>query len=213
MLSRNESQSTHRRKKGQFVVMCLFVAVLLTLCVWLTPLALTATARALVRADPISKADLAIALGGDPRCWREKQAAAIYHQGLVPRLVVSGIPYGEHINSGDAARRYLVSLGVPESDVLVLKEEWNTRIEARDLSALMHQRGWKSAIVVTSPYHSRRALYTMCREAPDLEFRSAPAFGPRPGWQPEMWWTRRGDTWLTIRELFSWANTVAGGLK
>jgi uncharacterized SAM-binding protein YcdF (DUF218 family) len=166
-----------------------------------------------VRVDTISKADLAIALGGDPRCWREKQAAALYRQGIVPRIVVSGIPYGENVNSGEAAKRYLIGLGVPENDVFVLREEWNTRIEARDLSALMHQRGWKSAIVVTAPYHSRRALYTMRREATDLEFRSAPVFGPSPGWQPEMWWTRRGDTWVTIREMLSWANSLVGGLQ
>jgi uncharacterized SAM-binding protein YcdF (DUF218 family) len=167
----------------------------------------------LVRADAISKADVAIALGGDPRCWREKEAAGLYRRGLVPRVVVSGIPYGEGVNSGDAAKRYLVGLGVPERDVLVLREEWNTRLEARDLSALMHERGWKSAIIVTSPYHSRRAVYTMQRAAPDLEFRSAPAFGPPPEWRPEMWWTRRGDTWVTIRESLSWVNTIVGGLK
>jgi len=195
------------------VFLCLFVAILLTGVVWLAPLALTSVARSLVRTDSISKADLAIALGGDPRCLREREAATLYRRGLVPRLVVSGIPYGGGVNSGDAAKRYVVSLGVPETDVLVLTEEWNTRIEARDLSALMHERGWKSAIVVTSPYHSRRALYTMQRAAPDLEFRSAPVVAPPPAWQPEMWWTRRGDTWLTIRELLSWVNTTIGGLE
>jgi len=193
--------------------LCLFVALLLTFAVWVTPLALTRAARSLVRADAISKADVAIALGGDPRCWRERSAADLYRRGLVPRIVVSGVPRGQGGNSGEAAKRYLVGLGIPEQDISVMKEEWNTRIEARDLSALMHERGWKSSIVVTSPFHSRRALYTMQRAAPDLEFRSAPAFGPPPEWQAEMWWARRGDAWVTIRELLSWVNTIVGGLK
>jgi len=212
MHSREEPQKAPKRRT-RYLLWALFISIFLTIAVWLVPLALTAAARTLVRADAISRADLAIALGGDPRCYREKQAAALYHKGMVPRVVVSGIPYTESVNSGDAAKRYIVALGVPENDVLVLNKEWNTRIEARDLSAIMRKHGWNSAIVVTSPYHSRRALYTMRREAPDLQFLSAPAFGPRPGWQPEMWWTRRGDTWLTIRELLSWGNTLVGGLE
>jgi uncharacterized SAM-binding protein YcdF (DUF218 family) len=195
------------------VVLCLFVASLLTVAAWVTPLALTRAARALIRVDPVSKADLVIALGGDPRCWREGEAAALYRRGAAPRIVVSGIPHSWGVNSGDAAKRYLIGLGIPETDIYTLREEWNTRIEARDLAALMREHGWRSALVVTSPFHSRRALYTIERAAPQLQFVSAPAFGPPPEWQAEMWWARRGDTWVTIREFLSWGNTLVGGLE
>jgi uncharacterized SAM-binding protein YcdF (DUF218 family) len=212
-MSRQEDAPETRKSRTRFVGLCLLVASLLTGIVWLAPLALTGAARSLIRVDTPSKADVAIALGGDPRCWREKEAALLYQRGMVTHLVVSGIPYGQGINSGDAAKRYVVGLGIPEKDVSVMREEWNTRIEARDLSSLMRERGWKSAIVVTSPFHSRRALYTMKQAAPDLGFRSVPAFGPPPEWQAEMWWTRRGDAWVTIREFLSWINTIAGGLR
>src|SRR5580765_1962949 len=127
MLSHKKAENTPTGQTSQsgqsgkthVVLLCIFVAILLTGAVWLTPLALTRVARSLVRTDTISKADLAIALGGDPRCLREREAATLYRRGLVPRLVVSGIPYGGGVNSGDAAKRFVVGLGVPETDVLV----------------------------------------------------------------------------------------------
>jgi uncharacterized SAM-binding protein YcdF (DUF218 family) len=73
-----------------------------------------------------------------------------------------------------------------------------------DLSVFMHERGWKSSIVVTSPFHSRRSLHDAAGCATSSSARHLPLV--RPEWQAEMWWTRRGDTWVTIRELLSCNN-------
>jgi hypothetical protein len=59
----------------------------------------------------------------------ERRPRRPYRRGLASWLLA--VSHGNGVNSGDAAKRYLVSLGIPESDVLVLREEWNTRIEAR----------------------------------------------------------------------------------
>jgi uncharacterized SAM-binding protein YcdF (DUF218 family) len=107
--------------------------------------------------------------------------------------------------------RYVVSLGVPEEDVLMIRDTQNTRVEARVLDAMMRQRGWRSAIIVTSGFHSRRALYTCENQSPDLIFRSSPVPAVAPEWQPDRWWSRRGDIFYTVRELASWANTLVNG--
>jgi len=179
----------------------------------IAPAALNRAARWLIRVDPLRPADVIMALGGDPRCGREREAAELYRRGLAPRIIVSGVPYAWGLNTGESARQYLLSLGIPEKDILVFRESWNTRIEARELIRLMRENGWKSALIVTSPFHSRRALFTVERRAPDLAFLSAPVAARPPEWQPERWWARRGDMGTTVREYLSWANTLIGGLE
>ena len=180
---------------------------------FLLPVGLNSGAQMLIRQDKIAKSDVIIALGGDARCARERKAAELYKQGRASKLVVSGVNYVWGIHTGDAAKRYVVSLGVPESDVTVIRDAWNTRNEAQVLKQLMSENGWKSAIVVTSPFHSRRALYTIERAVPGKTFYSSPVEAQSPEWMPKDWWKRRGDVFLTSREFFSWANTLVNGCE
>src|SRR5262245_43375471 len=87
---------------------------------FLTPAALNAAARRLIRKDRLGPADAIIALGGDALCLRERQAAELYQRGLGRRIVVSGNPFAWGGNVGEAKRCYLVYQGVAEADVVVL---------------------------------------------------------------------------------------------
>ncbi len=176
-----------------------------------TPVLLNRLANSLIRIDQPAPADLIIAMGGDRYCLREKRAAELYLEGYARRVVVSGVQYIPGVHTGDHARRYVVSLGVPEAEVIVLRETWNTRVEAKRLTAMMRENGWRRALIVTSPYHSRRALFSLEKEGPELDFRSIPVAAVAPEWRPGQWWTRRLDAGMTIREILAWGNTLLRG--
>lgn len=72
---------------------------------FVVPYGLTLSARALIREDALRKSDVIIALGGDARCLREKQAAELFQKGLAQRLIVSGVPYGWDLHTGEAAKK------------------------------------------------------------------------------------------------------------
>jgi uncharacterized SAM-binding protein YcdF (DUF218 family) len=194
-------------------VIALSLTALAVTIYFVLPFALNAAARSLIRADTLYNSDVVIALGGDARCLRERSAADFYHKGLATHVIVSGVPYGWGIHTGEAAKRYVLSLGVPADKVTVLLDSWNTRREAIQVARLMQENGWRSAILVTSPFHSRRATYTLERYAPGFRFASAPLPAEPPEWQPDRWWSRRGDMGFTVREFLSWGNTVVGGLQ
>jgi uncharacterized SAM-binding protein YcdF (DUF218 family) len=177
------------------------------------PPLLSFSAKRLIQKDPLVKADVVVALCGDPRCYRERHALKLYRQGLARYIIVSGIPTSFGVHTGESAKKFLLSQGVPEKDIMILWNSWNTRREALDLAQLMRRKGWKSAIIVTSPFHSRRAIYTFRRYAPGFSFSSSPVEEDPRGWKPERWWTRRGDCWITVREFLAWANTLVGGLR
>jgi uncharacterized SAM-binding protein YcdF (DUF218 family) len=78
------------------------------------------------------------------------------------------------------------------------------------VAELMRNRGLRSAILVTSPYHQRRAAMLFEREfgRAGLTFRNHPA--DDPGWDATFWWTREPSRNLTLVELAKLAALVAG---
>jgi uncharacterized SAM-binding protein YcdF (DUF218 family) len=175
------------------------------------PAALNRVGGWLIRSDAVERADVVVALGGDNRCNREKKAVELYRQKLADKIIVSGVQFGWGVHTGEAAKRYVMSLGVSEADIIILRDVTNTRAEAQALKKLMNDRGWTKAIIVTSSFHSRRALYTVEKSAPELIYYSSPVPAEEPEWRPAGWWKRRGDAYVTIREVLSWVNTLING--
>jgi uncharacterized SAM-binding protein YcdF (DUF218 family) len=197
--------------RSRRVRILLIVSVCLLAAYFLTPVFLNKVAEGLIREDGLAKADAIVALGVDNRCNREKRAAELWSQGWADNVVVSGISYAWGFHTGEAARRYVMSLGVPGEKISMISETLNTRAEARALDDLMRERGWNSAIIVTAAFHSRRAMYTIENAAPGRSFYSAPVPTGSPEWTPRAWWSRRDDVYVTVREFASWANTLVGG--
>ena len=198
--------------KPWFRRLAISAAILLAFYFFL-PFFLNALARGLIRQDALQPAEVVIALSGDARCEREKYAAELYRRGLARKILVGGIPVAWDIHTGDAAQRFLVQQGIPAHDIIVLKDTWNTRIEADLLVQQMRQNNWHSVLVVTDLFHSRRALYTIEAVAHDLKVFSQPLPPEQSRWQAEAWWTRRNDVGLTVRECLSWINTLIGGWR
>jgi uncharacterized SAM-binding protein YcdF (DUF218 family) len=181
------------------------------------PVFLTAIARQLQRDDgahmrlPENGVDLIVALGGSLRCERELYAADLFKQGWGAYLSVSGVPMGDYGHTADSLRRSVIAANIPPERVVMVRDQFNTRTEARRTVELMRQRGWRRAIIVTSAFHSRRAVYTFERAAPELQFFSFPVPQTDREWRAERWWSRRRDALMTVREFISWLNTGLRG--
>jgi uncharacterized SAM-binding protein YcdF (DUF218 family) len=65
--------------------------------------------------------------------------------------------------------------GVPASAIELECNSKTTRENAEFSIALLRKRGAKSAIIVTSWYHSRRALRCFRHYGPDIQFYSRPS--------------------------------------
>ncbi|MFN0084197.1 MAG: YdcF family protein [Blastocatellia bacterium] len=194
-----------RRARPRMMLFLALAAFLLYL--GLSPL-MSMLARGLIRRDELVKSDVIVALGGDVRCNRERRGAELYHQGWAPKIVISGVQAAWGIHTADAGKRYLISLGVPPEDIFMIRDTLNTRTEIKALKQLMTENGWKTSILVTSAFHSRRAMFTAERAKDEFVFRSSPVPPDPPEWQPDRWWSRRGDLYITLREGISWTNTL-----
>jgi len=123
------------------------------------------------------KADALIVLGGGSE-ERPKRAAELYKTGAAPIIIVSGV------GDCDLNVHILKQAGVPETAIFVERRAVSTLENAKFSIPLLRQMGARRVIIVTSWYHSRRALACFRHVAPDIEFYSRPAYltYPRSKW-------------------------------
>ncbi len=136
--------------------------------------------RPLVRDEQPAAADAVVVLGsrlqmaGEPTSTalsRILRALELVHAGHSTRIVVTeaGPPAPSH---AQAARRQLDRLGVA-AEVETVGPARSTREEALQTATLFREKGWRKALVVTSPTHSRRACAAL--EAVGLSVVCVPA--------------------------------------
>jgi uncharacterized SAM-binding protein YcdF (DUF218 family) len=115
------------------------------------------------------KADVLIVLGGGAQ-ERAEFAAQLFRDSAAPRILVSGAGDGE-IN-----RRILIRDGVPARDIAVEDKSKTTRENAHLCAPILRAEKVHTAIIVTSWFHSRRALKTFEHFAPGVKFYSRPSY-------------------------------------
>lgn len=117
----------------------------------------------LVVSVPMEKADALIVLGGEPLA-RPVEAARLYKKGVAPRVFVTG--------QGDATRnrQVLVGAGVPATKIVTERDATTTYSNATLLKPLLEADHVRSALIVTSPFHTRRALATFQKVMPNIQF-------------------------------------------
>jgi uncharacterized SAM-binding protein YcdF (DUF218 family) len=142
-----------------------------------------------------------IVLAGFKHGERAAAGADAWRASGAERIVVS------HAGPADARvgeiRRFLRQRGVPEVAIRVVGPTSSTLEEARTAAGLAGRCGWDRVIVVTSPYHTRRAGFLFRRAlgegvevtviATDEPFHSG------------LWWAHAGDTRAVLSE---WAKGV-----
>lgn len=123
---------------------------------------------ALVVPDQMQPVDIILVLGGDgpPRAVR---AAALFQAGLAPRVLVSG--------TGDcgAIRDAMTARGVPRAAIALECGSRTTFENAALSSPILAKAGVRSAILVTSWFHMRRALACFAAAAPGIVWGTAAA--------------------------------------
>jgi uncharacterized SAM-binding protein YcdF (DUF218 family) len=104
---------------------------------------------------------------------RVRQAVNLYRAGYAPRLVFSS-GYSFAFAEAQVMRELAMNLGVP-AEAIVLETEAGSTFENVVFSArILDREGARSALLVTSPYHARRAVLTWETNAPSIALTSVP---------------------------------------
>ena len=137
-----------------------------TLLAWLA-------ASHLVVSAPLPRADAIVIMSGSA-CFleRTKEAAELYSSNVASRVVLTNDNLQGTWSSAEQrnpffyerARDNLILTGVPQQRIEVIYQPvTGTYDEAETVRDYAQSQGFKSIVVVTSGYHSRRALWTLQR--------------------------------------------------
>jgi uncharacterized SAM-binding protein YcdF (DUF218 family) len=193
------------------------IALVALLC-WIAAAPLLASY--LIVEKPLHQADAILVLGGSS-VYRErtKLAAELYLRGAAPKILLtddggkSGWSQTEQTNLPyvELARRNLVDQGVAPGAIEILEPHVSGTIdEARLLHSKVPGAGIKSLLLVTSAYHSRRALAAFEKatagDSVEIGIQTAPTGGETPN--PVSWWLS-GRGWAFVggeyvKSVFYW---------
>jgi uncharacterized SAM-binding protein YcdF (DUF218 family) len=89
---------------------------------------------------------------------RLEHALALYRDGVAPRVItVGGKAEGDQYSEAEAGRDYLAEAGVPTDALLAVPQGVDTLESMRAVASEFDERGWRSAVLVTDPWHAMRA--------------------------------------------------------
>ncbi len=143
-------------------------ALLISLLVWLIIICgLTTAVYVYGRIDRQQTADVIVVLGAGLRAdnlptsalmRRSNHGAALYRAGLAPAVICSGgFPRGRTRSEADVCRELLEQQDVPREAIIIEDRSRSTEENALYTRAIMDERGWQTALVVSDGYHLLRA--------------------------------------------------------
>ncbi len=104
---------------------------------------------------------------------RVKQAVELYQEGRAPHLIFSS-GYTFVFPEAEVMRELAVAEGVPASAIVLEQRATNTHENVVFTADILHAHGWGSALLVSAPYHMRRALLSWRRAAPQIRVVPSP---------------------------------------
>jgi uncharacterized SAM-binding protein YcdF (DUF218 family) len=173
---------------------------------------LRAIGSALIHDDGPAKAEIAVVLAGDYWGNRIVKGGQMVRLGYVPAVLVSGPSgfYGHY--ECEPAIAYAVRQGFPADWFIPAPNNArSTQEEAWAILPELHRRNMHSVLLVTSDYHTRRALRIFRRTerkmGGGMEIRAVAA--PDEEFHPDSWWRSRQGQKVAFME---WTKTLAEGL-
>ena len=104
---------------------------------------------------------------------RVKMAAQLYHEGFAPRMIFES-GYAFAFKEAEIMRDLAVAIGVPASAIELETTGINTYDDVLKLRPLLDQHKWRRILLVSSPYHMRRAVGVWHKQAPEIQVVPTP---------------------------------------
>ena len=192
--SKKEKKRRSRTRKffgflvGLFVLIGIFVAAVFGSAIYLSP------------QDSTSPADAIVVVSGGQTQTRAKQGIELYKKDLAPKIIFSGAA----LDDGPSNAREMAALarrsGVPDSAIIIDEDAKTTYQNAVNSKRILEENDAKSIILVTSPYHQRRAFITFQKILGDgYAIENSSSYDN--AWSKSAWWATPFGVWITASEL------------
>lgn len=171
----------------------------------------------LIKEDPLRGADAIVVLAGQPvERWLE--AVDLHREGYAPLVLLSPgyeDPLGDRLRARGIRlprevllqKDAMVQLGTPANAIEVMPGGYdNTAAEADGARQIAAARGWRTLLVVTSHYHTRRTRFAFQRELRGTGITAIVRGSRYDEAAPNGWWKQRDDLRWVMTE---WPRLIA----
>jgi uncharacterized SAM-binding protein YcdF (DUF218 family) len=155
--------------------------------------------------------DAIVVISGDEQMARFAEGVNLYEQGFGKYLVFSGAAFDNGTSNADVMRGLAVDRGVPDAAILeepLGEDTWGNAVYTRQV---LEDHSLQSAILVTSPYHLRRAQETFDAAYAGSGIQLMVHAAPDSEWRKLSWWQQPDTRRLTFTELQKLAYIFATG--
>jgi uncharacterized SAM-binding protein YcdF (DUF218 family) len=150
---------------------------------------------------PLQASDAIVVISGDEQMARFQEGLNLYQRGMGRFLVFSGAAYDNGTSNADVMRELAVKRGVPDRAILeepLGEDTWGNAVYTRQV---LEDHALRSAILVTSPYHARRAKLTFDAAYAGSGIQLKVHAAPDSEWRKLSWWQQAATRRLTFTEL------------
>lgn len=125
---------------------------------------------------------------------RLARAVTLYKSGYAPNLILSS-GYVYSFKEAEVMRALALDQGVPASAIVLEQRASNTYQNVTFVDEILRERRWTRVLLVSSPYHMRRALMVWRKVAPDV------SVVPTPATESQFYQHSRGATLDQVRGI------------
>lgn len=160
--------------------------------------------------DDLVKADAIVAISGGDTQARTEEAIRLYRAGYAPLLVFSGAAFDTSgPSNAKSMQRMALEAGVESDHILIEEAAQNTTQNATGVAGLLADKHFGQIILVTSPYHQRRASILFHRAMPGVKIINHSTVDKT--WRRSAWWASDYSLNLTFSELRKTLYIALGG--
>lgn len=105
------------------------------------------------------KVDIIVVYSGDSG-ERTEKGIELLRKGYAEKIIFSGGKVYQDVRMADLMKQHAIELGIAEDKIIVEREANSTYENARLTLEILKRNKYKSIIVVTSDYHTRRTRLT-----------------------------------------------------
>ena len=162
---------------------------------------LTKAAKMIIRQDVIKPADAIVILAGEEN-ERVEYGVKLFKDGFARKdvIIMAGGPLVWKYSWAGLMKDHAESLDVPAGKILLEDKSRSTEEDAIYTKEILQRNRISSIILVTSPYHSRRASIIFERVlGKDIGIVNAPA--DQSWFEISEWWKRRRERATVLNEF------------
>lgn len=150
--------------------------------------------------NKLTRSDAIVVISGGDTDARINEGVKLYKDGLSDKIIFSGAAREGYISNASAMKNIAITKGVENNDIYIEETSKTTDENAPNVTKIIRDKGMKSIILVTSPYHQRRA-YEAFRKSLGKDFKIVNHSALDKEWRKADWWSNEQARFLTIGEI------------